>query len=46
MTLVQDKTTLVDPMDIILHVLRPEVRAFYNLEKVWGDGAAVAAEAV
>jgi ribosome-associated protein len=33
---------LVDAMDIIVHVFRPEVRAFYNLEKMWGDGAAMA----
>lgn len=33
---------LVDAMDVIVHVFRPEVRAFYNLEKMWGDGASVA----
>jgi ribosome-associated protein len=33
---------LVDAMDVIVHVFRPEVRAFYNLEKMWGDGAAMA----
>jgi ribosome-associated protein len=33
---------LVDAMDVIIHVFRPEVRAFYNLEKMWGDGAAIA----
>jgi ribosome-associated protein len=26
---------LVDAGDIIVHVFRPEVRAFYNLEKMW-----------
>jgi ribosome-associated protein len=41
----QGDWVLVDAMDIIVHVFRPEVRAFYNLEKMWGDGA-VAAEAV
>lgn len=26
---------LVDGCDIIVHLFRPEVRAFYNLEKLW-----------
>ena len=26
---------LVDTGDIIVHVFRPEVRAFYNIEKMW-----------
>lgn len=33
---------LVDAMDVIVHVFRPEVRAFYNLEKMWNGGAALA----
>lgn len=29
---------LVDGGDIIVHLFRPEVRTFYNLEKMWADG--------
>lgn len=27
---------LIDAGDLIVHLFRPEVRAFYNLEKMWG----------
>lgn len=27
---------LVDAGDIVVHLFRPEVRVFYNLEKMWG----------
>jgi ribosome-associated protein len=28
---------LVDAGDIIIHLFRPEVRKFYNLERMWGE---------
>ena len=27
---------LIDAGDIIIHLFRPEVRSYYNLEKMWG----------
>ena len=29
---------LIDASDVIVHVFRPEVRAFYDLEKMWSGG--------
>ncbi|MEL7029145.1 MAG: ribosome silencing factor [Pseudomonadota bacterium] len=30
---------LVDAGDVIVHVFRPEVRSFYNLERIWSPEA-------
>ena len=27
---------VLDAGDVIVHLFRPEVRAFYNMEKMWG----------
>ncbi len=35
---------LIDADDVIVHLFRPEVRSFYNLERMWGfEGGALAA---
>jgi ribosome-associated protein len=29
---------LIDGGDVIVHLFRPEIRSFYNLEKMWTTG--------
>ena len=36
---------LIDAGDVIVHLFRPEVRSFYNLERMWAFGEAPAAAA-
>jgi ribosome-associated protein len=35
---------LIDAGDVIIHLFRPEVRSFYNLERMWAFGEAPAAD--
>ena len=32
---------LIDAFDVIVHLFKPEVRAFYNLEKMWQSAASL-----
>jgi ribosome-associated protein len=34
--LTQGEWVLLDGGDVIVHLFKPEIRSFYNLEKMWG----------
>ena len=36
---------LIDAGDVVVHLFRPEVRSFYNLERMWAFGEAPASAA-
>jgi ribosome-associated protein len=35
--LIEARWVLMDYLDVIVHVFVPEVRAFYDLERLWGE---------
>lgn len=35
---------LIDLVDIVVHIFRPEAREFYALERLWGDAKTIAFE--
>lgn len=44
--LTQSRWVLMDYLDVIVHVFVPEVRVFYDLERLWGEVPARARAAV
>ena len=41
--LAQGRWVLLDYFDFVVHVFHPELRDFYQLERLWGDAPVVAA---
>jgi ribosome-associated protein len=37
---------LLDYVDFVVHVFHPELREFYQLERLWGDAPVLAAGAL
>ncbi|HYT70620.1 MAG TPA: ribosome silencing factor [Gemmatimonadales bacterium] len=40
--LVQGRWVLLDYVDFVVHVFHPELREFYQLERLWGDAPVLA----
>lgn len=40
--LAQGRWVLLDYVDFVVHVFHPDLRAFYQLERLWGDAPALA----
>ncbi|MFI5312141.1 MAG: ribosome silencing factor [Gemmatimonadales bacterium] len=40
--LTQGRWVLLDYVDFVVHVFHPSLRAFYQLERLWGDAPALA----
>lgn len=41
--LAQGRWVLLDYVDFVVHVFHPDLRGFYQLERLWGDAPVVAA---
>jgi ribosome-associated protein len=41
--LAQGRWVLLDYVDFVVHLFHPELRAFYHLERLWGDAPVIAA---
>ena len=42
--LAQGRWVLLDYVDFVVHVFHPELREFYQLERLWGDAPVVGAK--
>ncbi|HKW42190.1 MAG TPA: ribosome silencing factor [Gemmatimonadales bacterium] len=43
--LTQGRWVLLDYVDFVVHIFHPELREFYQLERLWGDAPVLAARA-